>query len=164
MTISEVPMVALTLSRIEVEQILSEITDPEAGGIDLFIGTTRNHSGGRKVKFLEYEAYEQMAIQIMERLEKEARSRWILQKVVMVHRLGRVPVEEASVVIGVSSAHRKEAFEACRFLIDSLKREVPIWKREHFEDGTVEWSGQQQTLNPQHQTQNTEHRTLNTEH
>lgn len=135
-------MVALTLKNIELEKILAEVVHPAAGGIDIFVGTTRNISHGRRVTLLEYEAYEPMAIQVMESLEQEAKERWPLQKVVLIHRLGQIPVGEASVVVGVSSAHRKEAFEACRFLIDTLKREAPIWKREYFEDGAVEWSGQ----------------------
>jgi molybdopterin synthase catalytic subunit len=77
----------------------------------------------------------------MEQIEIQARKQWSLEKIAIVHRLGSVPLGEASVVIAVSSAHRKEAFEACRFVIDSLKKEVPIWKREYFADGTVEWSG-----------------------
>lgn len=122
--------------------MLTKVTTPESGGIDVFVGTTRNHSGGRNVTLLEYEAYEPMAIRVMEQIVTAARDTWPLQKVVLVHRLGNVPVGEASVVVAVSSAHRKEAFAACRFLIDTLKKEVPIWKREHFADGTVEWSGQ----------------------
>lgn len=135
-------MVAFTPSAIALEKVLAEVVHPAAGGIDIFVGTTRNISHGKRVTILEYEAYEPMAIQMMENLEQEARKRWPLQKVVLIHRLGRIPVGEASVVVGVSSAHRKEAFEACRFLIDTLKRDAPIWKREHFEDGTAEWSGQ----------------------
>ena len=134
-------MVSITLDPIDSASIITELSAPEAGGIDLFLGTTRNHSNGKGVVLLEYEAYEPMAIGIMEQLEREARTRWPLVNVVMIHRIGRVPVTEASVAIGVSSAHRAEAFEACRFLIDRLKSEVPIWKREHFEDGTSEWSG-----------------------
>ncbi|MEX2117742.1 MAG: molybdenum cofactor biosynthesis protein MoaE [Bacteroidota bacterium] len=135
-------MVSLTFDPINIQAILTNVTTPESGGIDIFIGTTRNHSGGRNVTLLEYEAYEPMAVRLMEQIEISAREKWPLQKVALVHRLGRVPVGEASVVVAVSSAHRKEAFEACRFLIDTLKKEVPIWKREYFADGTVEWSGQ----------------------
>ncbi len=135
-------MVAFTPSAIALEKVLAEVVHPAAGGIDIFVGTTRNTSHGRPVTLLEYEAYEPMATQVMENLEQDARKRWPLQKVVLIHRLGRIPVGEASVVIGVSSAHRKEAFEACRFLIDTLKRDAPIWKREHFEDGAIEWSGE----------------------
>jgi len=135
-------MVQLTNSPIRTEEILESVRSPEAGGIDVFIGTTRGQSKGRGVSALEYEAYEPMALRVMELIEAEARDRWPLQKVSLVHRLGRVNVGEASVIIAVSSAHRKEAFEACRFLIDRLKQDVPIWKREYFVDGTVEWSGQ----------------------
>ena len=136
-------MVSITPHPIDSASIVAKLSAPEAGGIDLFLGTTRNHSGGRGVVLLEYEAYKPMAIRVMEQLEREARTRWPLVNVVMIHRIGRVPVTEASVAIGVAAAHRAEAFEACRFLIDRLKSEVPIWKREHFEDGTSEWSGAQ---------------------
>lgn len=133
-------MVALTNRPIDVAELISQLTAPESGGIDLFIGTTRNHANGRDVLRLEYEAFEPMAVEQMEHLERRARGRWPLHRVVIVHRLGIVPAGEASVVIGVSAGHRKEAFEACRFLIDTLKQEVPIWKREHFADGTIQWS------------------------
>ncbi len=136
-------MVSLTLNPIDVKAVVDEVVTPEAGGIDLFVGTTRNHAGGRVVLLLEYEAYEPMAIEMMEQIQKEARRRWPVSRIAIVHRLGKVPLGEASVAIAVSSAHRKEAFEACRFLIDTLKKEVPIWKREHFADGTIEWSGVQ---------------------
>lgn len=135
-------MVLLTPNPIDIQSILATVATPESGGIDMFVGTTRNHSGGRNVTLLEYEAYEPMAIQLMEQIEMTAREKWPLQKAALVHRLGKVPVGEASVVVAVSSAHRKEAFEACRFLIDTLKKEVPIWKHEYFADGTAEWSGQ----------------------
>lgn len=134
-------MTALTLNPIDIGAVVSGLTSPESGGIDVFIGTTRNQSRGREVLLLEYEAFEPMALEVMENLERRARERWPLHKIAIVHRLGRVPVGEASVVIGVSAGHRKEAFEACRFLIDVLKQDVPIWKREHFADGTMEWSG-----------------------
>ena len=135
-------MVQITGEKIDVRAAADSVTTPESGGIDLFIGTTRNHSKNRAVAWLEYEAYESMALKMMERLEEEARSRWPISKAVLIHRIGRVDIGEASVVIAVSSAHRKEAFEACRFLIDKLKQVVPIWKREFFADGTVEWSRQ----------------------
>lgn len=135
-------MIELTSTPIRIEEVLESVRTPESGGIDLFVGTTRSQSNGRAVSTLEYEAYGPMALKIMERIAQEARDRWPLQKVSVVHRLGRVDVGEPSVVIAVSSAHRKEAFEACRFLIDRLKQDVPIWKREHFADGAVEWSGE----------------------
>ena len=135
-------MVRLISSPIGTQEVVESVRTPESGGTAVFIGTTRNQSRGRAVLTLEYEAYEPMALKIMELIEREACGRWPLQQVSIVHRLGRVEVGEASVVIAVSSAHRKEAFEACRFLIDRLKQDVPIWKREYFADGTVEWVGQ----------------------
>ena len=134
-------MVQITQSRIDIQQIIDSVITPESGGIDVFLGTTRNNSGDRPVVSLSYEAYEPMAVRIMNRLEEEARARWPLREVAIVHRLGAVGLCEASVVIAVSSAHRHEAFEACRFLIDRLKKDVPIWKSEHFADGTIVRSG-----------------------
>lgn len=135
-------MISLTQYPIDLRATITTVVTPESGGIDVFIGTTRNHSDARTVTLLEYEAYEPMALQIMEKIVREAQTKWPIHEVAIVHRLGEVPVGEASVVIAVSGAHRNEAFEACRFLIDTLKREVPIWKREHFADGTNEWSGE----------------------
>lgn len=113
--------------------------DPEAGAINIFVGTTRQWTEGRETVELEYHCYESMAVKEIERLVEKAERRWSLKKVVVHHRLGTVPVESASVVIAVSSAHRAESFEACRFLIDELKRHVPIWKREQLSDGRSEW-------------------------
>ena len=134
--------VHITKDRINIAEVVESVTSHESGGIDVFIGTTRNHADGRRVISLEYEAYEPMALKTMRGLVEESRSRWPLDRVVVVHRIGSVPLGEASVVIAVSSAHRNEAFEACRFLIDRLKQEVPIWKKEHYADGTFEWSPQ----------------------
>lgn len=137
-------MVKIVDNEIDIAEALEQVVTPETGGVNIFVGTTRNHSGGRKVIGLEYEAYEPMATAMMRELEDSARSRWPLHGVSIIHRVGSVEVGEASVVIAVSAAHRKEAFEACRFLIDELKKTVPIWKREFFADGTVEWSGTSQ--------------------
>ena len=134
-------MVQITHSNIDIPSILDSVSSPESGAIDIFVGTTRNESQGRTVLSLTYEAYEPMAIKIMNLFEQEALTRWPLQKVVIVHRLGKVDLMEASVVIAVAAPHRTEAFEACRYLIDRLKKEVPIWKKEHFADGKTEWSG-----------------------
>ena len=133
-------MVKITDSSIHVEKLLVQVTKPESGAVNVFIGTTRNHSHGRKVTWLEYEAYLPMALKSLDELQQEAKSRWGLHDVAIVHRVGKVHVGEASVFIAVSSAHRDEAYQASRFLIDKLKQVVPIWKREFFEDGTVEWS------------------------
>jgi molybdopterin synthase catalytic subunit len=133
-------LIAITDSPIDLQRVVASVANEEAGAVNVFIGTTRNHSNGRVVTLLEYEAYEPMAVKMMRQIAGIARERWDVHGVSIVHRIGAVPVGEASVVIAVASAHRREAFEACRFLIDELKRVVPIWKREHFADGTVEWS------------------------
>lgn len=108
---------------------------PQSGGIDVFIGTVRDATKGRKVVRLEFEAYEPMALKEMEKIAKQAFEKWPVQKLVIHHRVGVLEVGEAPVVIAVSCAHRDAAFEACRFVIDTLKRTVPIWKKEIFEDG-----------------------------
>jgi molybdopterin synthase catalytic subunit len=110
---------------------------PESGGIDVFIGTVRNLTKGKKVIKLEFEAYEPMAIAEMEKIAKQAFEKWPVQKVLIHHRIGVLEVGEAPVVIAVSAAHRAAAFDACRFIIDTLKQTVPIWKKEIFEDGEI---------------------------
>ena len=130
-------MIQIVDKKINVAELLDSVIAPEAGGIDIFLGTTRNHSKGKKVIRLEYEAYLPMALKLMSEIESEIRERWNIHKISMIHRTGVVPVMEASVAIAVSAAHRKEAFEACRYAIDELKKRVPIWKKEIFEDGEV---------------------------
>ncbi len=112
---------------------------PRAGGIDLFVGTTRQWTGDKETTRLEYDCYEAMALKEMERLAGEACERWPVERVFIAHRLGVVPPAEASVVVGVATPHRADAFEACRFLIDTLKQQIPIWKREVYADGETEW-------------------------
>jgi molybdopterin synthase catalytic subunit len=115
------------------------LATPGAGGIDLFIGTTRQWTGEDETVRLEYECYPSMAIKEIGLLIGEAREQWPVMKACVFHRLGVVPVAQASVIIGVATAHRAAAFEACRFLIDRLKVQVPIWKREVYADGRTEW-------------------------
>lgn len=134
-------MVQLQPEVIDIDAVIRSVASDAAGAIDVFVGTTRNNAAGRSVRSLEYEAHETMALQEMERLSAEAMRRWELTAVSMVHRTGRVPAGEVSVVIAVSAPHRAEAFEACRFIIDTLKQTVPIWKKEEFADGTTEWTG-----------------------
>jgi molybdopterin synthase catalytic subunit len=132
-----------TRDPVDVSALTRAVADRRAGAVVTFVGATRNRNVGRKVLRLEYEAYERMAKQEMRRLATQARDRWPLCRVAMVHRLGVVPVGEASVAIAVSSGHRREAFEACHWLIDRLKEIVPIWKKEHYRGGQV-WIGPQQ--------------------
>lgn len=107
------------------------------GAINLFIGTVRNHSKGKKVLHLDFEAYEPMALKEMKKLGDLAKEKWPLYEVAIIHAVGSKQPGEPVVVIGVSSAHRDASFEACRFLIDELKNTVPIWKKEYYEDNSV---------------------------
>ncbi len=110
---------------------------PQSGGIDVFIGTVRDATKGKPVVRLEFEAYVPMALSETRKLAERAMAEWPLHKVLLHHRTGVLPIGDVPVVIAVSAAHRAAAFEACRFLIDTLKQTVPIWKKEIFEDGEV---------------------------
>ena len=110
---------------------------PESGGIDVFIGTVRNATKGKNVVRLEFEAYEPMALREMEKIAKQAQEKWPVQKVLIHHRVGALAVGEVPVIIAVSAAHRDAAFDACRFIIDTLKQTVPIWKKEFYTDNSV---------------------------
>jgi molybdopterin synthase catalytic subunit/molybdopterin converting factor small subunit len=133
------------------ERALSDaVAEPGAGAVALFSGVVREHTGGRRVKFLEYEAHAPMAVAKMREIAGELRARWPgLRRIAMVHRIGRLEIGESSVMIAVSSPHRREAFEACRFAIDTLKEAVPVWKKEYFEDGEV-WVGLQSECDHRH--------------
>src|SRR5438034_10144496 len=135
-------MLRVTRTPIVPTALLRAMRDPAAGALVTFLGTTRNANAGRRAVRLEYEAFSRMAEREMRALAATATKRWTLRKVAMVHRIGIVPVGEASVAIAVSAGHRAEAFAACRWLIDRLKEIVPIWKREHFRGGQV-WIGPQ---------------------
>jgi molybdopterin converting factor subunit 1 len=122
---------------IDTNAVLDRIKRGEDGAAVVFEGVVRNQTRGRKTLYLDYEAYEEMALGQMESLAEQALQRFQVREVALVHRLGRLEIGETSVLIVVASAHRAAAFEACRWLIDSLKRTVPIWKKEFFEDGAV---------------------------
>jgi len=122
---------------IDVAEVAAAAAGDGDGAISVFLGTVRNVNAGRRVLFLEYEAYGGMAEREMERIAAEAVARFGVTTVAIVHRIGRVEIGEASVGIAVAAPHRAPAMEACRFVIDSLKTSVPIWKREHFEGGAV---------------------------
>jgi molybdopterin synthase catalytic subunit len=119
------------------EEWLASFAAPSDGAIVIFEGVVRNHSRGRKVCFLEYEAYEPMARKKMLQLAVALRERFAVTRVALVHRLGRIDIGEASILIGTSSPHRQAAFDACRHAIDAFKRSVPVWKKEFFEDGSA---------------------------
>ncbi|OLC58111.1 MAG: hypothetical protein AUG14_12245 [Candidatus Rokubacteria bacterium 13_1_20CM_2_68_19] len=119
------------------------VDHPGAGGIVVFSGVVRNETGGRPVKYLEYEAHSPMAEAKMREIGDTVHARWPgVKRVAMLHRVGRLEIGESSVLIAVSAAHRGDAFEACRYAIDTLKQTVPVWKKEHFEDGEI-WVGLQ---------------------
>lgn len=125
------------VSHIDLNEAYSYLYRPEAGAVNLFVGTVRNHAQGKSVEKLVFEAYEPMAIKEMERLAVLALQKWSVSRLYMAHVTGEKLVEEPVVAIGISSPHRREAFEASRFLIDELKRTVPIWKKEFYQDGSI---------------------------
>lgn len=129
--------IRLTGHPLDINACISAVMTPEAGGIDVFIGIVRNHTKGKTVVRLEFEAYEAMAISEMQKIVSQAADKWPLHRVVLHHRTGILQVGEVPVVIAVSAAHRDAAFTACRYIIDTLKQTVPIWKKEIFEDGEV---------------------------
>jgi molybdopterin synthase catalytic subunit/molybdopterin converting factor small subunit len=136
------PMVALTRERIDRDGLVAALQQPGDGAIVVFDGIVRDNTRGRKTLYLDYEAYEAMGLAQMEKLAREAAERFAIDRVGVVHRLGRLEIGESSIVIVVTSAHRAAAFDACRWLIDTLKRTVPVWKKEHFADGAVWTDGE----------------------
>jgi len=128
-------MIRLVREAINAASLMEELGSPRAGAVVTFDGRVRDHSHGKSVTHLFYEAYEPMARSELETIEAEARASWPLEEVVIVHRLGRMEIGESSVFIAVSCAHRAEAFEACRHIIDRIKVTVPIWKKEFSADG-----------------------------
>jgi molybdopterin synthase catalytic subunit len=134
-----VGMIELTLAPLDVPAVLRAVESPAAGAVVLFLGATRGITDGRETTALDYECYPQMAEAKLTELVAEARDRWPLVACAIVHRLGRLEVGEVSVAVAVSAAHRRPAFEAGQWLIDTLKQGVPIWKREQWADGSSEW-------------------------
>jgi MoaE-MoaD fusion protein len=128
---------AVTRGPIPTQKVLAGIKRGEDGAAVVFEGVVRNETRGRQTLYLDYEAYEEMALKQMESLAGQTLSQFQIRDVALVHRLGRLEIGETSVLIVVASAHRAAAFDACRWLIDTLKRTVPIWKKEYFEDGAV---------------------------
>jgi molybdopterin synthase catalytic subunit len=132
-------MIQLTDQPINTAVLVAGAQHPAAGAVLLFLGTTRELTDGRRTVALDYEAYPAMAERRLAELEAEARRRWPVIECSIVHRVGRVPPAEASVAIVVSTPHRRDAFEAGEWLIDTLKQDVPIWKREQWADGSTDW-------------------------
>ena len=122
---------------IDTSKVFSELSDTQSGGIWIFVGTVREFTQGEEVVSLEFETYKKMALKEMDKIATDATEKWKLNKVIICHAVGLKKVEEPVVVVGASSAHRDACFEACRYLIDTLKETVPIWKKEMFENKTV---------------------------
>lgn len=132
-------MINITYQKIDTPQMIQHAATLEGGAICVFVGTVRNKTADKQVVRLEYEGYEPMAVKEMERIAMEAKRRWPVIQVAISHRLGVLHLGEEAVVVAVSTPHRKESFEACQFVIDTLKQTVPIWKKEVFEGGE-EWA------------------------
>jgi molybdopterin converting factor subunit 1 len=128
---------AIVRSPISAPSIVDRVKGPDEGAVVVFDGIVRNHTGGRRTLYLDYEAYESMALEKLRELTAALRARFSVSGLAIVHRLGRLQIGETSVLIAVSAPHRAVAFDACRFAIDTLKRSVPIWKKEYFADGAV---------------------------
>jgi molybdopterin synthase catalytic subunit len=133
-------MIDLKISNepLHIQSCVDWVMADASGGIDVFIGTVRNITKGKKVVRLEFEAYESMALSEMSKIAEEVKTKWPVNKILIHHRVGILKVGEVPVVIAVSATHRNAAFDACRYTIDTLKQTVPIWKKEVFEDGE-EW-------------------------
>lgn len=132
-------VIVITSDVLHVENVTVHVQCPSAGAISLFVGTTRDCFEGQTVVRLEYEAYVPMARSELRQICKQARERWNLVKIAIFHRIGVVPIGEASVIIAISSVHRKDSLEAVQFCIDTLKATVPIWKKEVYEQGAPVW-------------------------
>lgn len=128
-------MVQLTPEKISVDTLLDSVEDHSTGGLVIFLGRVRNHAEGRQVRAMDYEAFDEMALAKMEAIAEQAREKWPIKKIAIVHRTGHLELGEVSIAIAVACPHRAEAFAACRFVIDTLKKTVPIWKKEYFEGG-----------------------------
>jgi molybdopterin synthase catalytic subunit len=129
-------LAALRSARLSLDEVVESVRSPGCGGIVTFTGVVRDHSRGQRILHLEYEAYEPMAEAEMQRISGEVCARWPEARIALTHRVGRLEIGEAAVMIAVAAPHRAQAFEACRYAIDALKRSVPIWKKEFGAEGT----------------------------
>ncbi|GAB3644108.1 molybdenum cofactor biosynthesis protein MoaE [Spirosoma arcticum] len=130
-------MIALTTDPIDVASALTHLQSAKAGAIDFFLGVVRDNTQDRPVDRLDYEAYDRMALSEMQKVVADATARWPVLRCVVIHRTGTLRIGEIAVLIGVATAHRADAFDACRYIIDTIKQTVPIWKKEIFTDGEV---------------------------
>ena len=132
-----VPQVAVTSEPLDADALIALVGAEGDGAVVTFAGLVRDHNQGRRVRFLEYEAYEPLAVRALQRIVDEARELWPSARLAAHHRIGRLDIGEASILIAAASPHRADAFAACRYTIERVKQIVPIWKHEHFEGGDV---------------------------
>ncbi len=132
------PLIQLTRDPLDRDVLIAAVSHPSVGGIVVFEGIVRDNARGKQVRYLEYDTYEEMAVAQIRTIIQEAQQRWGVERVAVAHRFGRLEIGEASVIIVVASPHRAEAFDACRYIIDTLKTTVPIWKKEVATNGE-EW-------------------------
>jgi molybdopterin synthase catalytic subunit len=132
------PLISITRERLDRDALVAAVSHASVGGIVVFEGVVRDNARGKQVRYLEYDVYPEMAVQQIGEIVAEAQKRWGVERVAVAHRVGRLEIGEASVIIVVASPHRAEAFEACRYIIDTLKTTVPIWKKEVATNGE-EW-------------------------
>lgn len=132
-------MISITKDVIDQLKILDQLKDDSSGAVVFFTGSVRSHNSKGKVEGIFYEAYVEMVEEILKKIEKEIFENWNIKKFIAIHRIGYLKVGEISVIVGVSSEHRKEAFEACSYGIDTIKKRCPIWKKEKMQSGNSEW-------------------------
>ena len=132
------PLISITRERLDRDTLVAAVSHASVGGIVVFEGVVRDNARGKQVRYLEYDVYPEMAVQQIGEIVAEAQRRWGVERVAVAHRIGRLEIGEASVIIVVASPHRGEAFDACRYIIDTLKTTVPIWKKEVATNGE-EW-------------------------
>jgi len=133
------PLIEITSDPIDTAAVLASVQSNNAGASVLFVGTTREMTEGKRTLKLDYQCYQAMAIKKMADILEEAQTRWNLIACSIVHRIGTVELGEASIAVAVSSPHRVDSFESAQWMVDTLKRDVPIWKQEHWADGSTEW-------------------------
>src|ERR1700736_5768519 len=124
------PLISITHERLDRDALVAAVSHPSVGGIVVFEGVVRDNARGKQVRYLEYDVYPEMAVQQIREIVDEAERRWGVERVAVAHRVGKLEIGEVSVIIVVGSPHRGEAFDACRYIIDTLKTTVPIWKKE----------------------------------
>ena len=131
--------IEITRDELNLKKLYDLCVTEGTGGIDVFVGTVRDHFGSKKVTAIDYHGYPEMGEKVLQKIIEKAFDQWTIHRVAVQHRLGLLQLKEASVIIAVSSAHREEAFAACRYIIEQIKKDLPVWKKEYFANGDVTW-------------------------